>query len=261
MPSSSAAVSGIEDDRQLGRRHLACAQPPQRAGGGGAADLLGRLEVREPAAGRVPVVPLHLPVALRLRHDGERDGRGPVSPQEAHAVREHDAALARAPGGALRVHDPGRLERHGLGAARALDALRGRQRGRRGIEEAERHRLGRHHLVRQPRRFVLAGRPRHADRLLDQPLQRGPGEIGRVRGGRALAHEDADPERLAPGLGERLDDALAHRDRELRPLGDEDVGRVRPGHARPPDQLARDLVLLHGRPLRPAPRRGATKRS
>ena len=62
---------------------------------------------------------------------------------------------------------------------------------------------------------------------------------------RAPAHEDADAERLAAGLGQRLDLALADGDRELGALGDQHVGGVGARAAGRLQELLRELGEFH----------------
>ena len=236
---------GVEDHRHLGGRHLARAQAAERAFGGFPAHLLGRVQLREPATHRVPVVALHLSVLLGLRRHRERGRGGAVAPHEAEGVGQEHEALARAPRRALRVRDAGDGEGRGLGSSRAVDALGRRERGHRRVVEPEVDVLGRRRLVGQAGRGVLTGDPGHGDGLADECVEGGLREVRRVGGCGTAAHEHAKAQGLAPRVLQGLDLALADGDRELGPFADDQVGPVCPGAARRLEQVVGEIAIVH----------------
>src|SRR5262249_15144892 len=70
-------------------------------------------------------------------------------------------------------------------------------------------------------------------------------EVGAEAVGCAPSHEDPDAEGLAAGVLERLDLPLAHADRELGPLGDQQIGRIRPGRTRLLQQIQSQIAVVH----------------
>jgi len=142
-----------------------------------------------------------------------------------------------------------------------LDLLVGAGRSHRGIEEAEVDRLGGHHLSGEPGRRVRARRAGHLHDVAHEPIECRLREVRRVARRRAASDEDAQAQRLAAGVGQRLDLALADRRVELRALGDDCVGGVRAVGARLPQQVLRELAMVHASLAQTASRRGAMKRS
>ena len=99
--------------------------------------------------------------------------------------------------------------------------------------------------VGQPGRGVLAGDPRHRDRLADERVESGLGEVRRVGGRGAAAHEHAKAQGLAPRVLQGLDLALADGDGELGPFADDQVGPVGPGAAGDLEQVVSELAIVH----------------
>ena len=177
--------------------------------------------------------------------DGLRHRRAAVAAEEAARVGQDDRALAGAVGAALGVRDAGNGEGRGLRAPRALDALGHRHRGDGRIVEPEVQVLGRPRLVGQTRRRVLARGPRHRHRVLHEGVEGRRREVGGVGRRGALAHENADAEGLAARFLQRLDLALADRDRELGAFGDQEVGRGSSRLERFLEQVFGEVTRIH----------------
>ncbi|MNF39855.1 hypothetical protein D3C84_208480 [compost metagenome] len=201
---------GGEQHRHLAGRHRPCTEATDRALGGAPTDRLATGQLAADATDVVPVVALHLPLALGDHHAAQAVPAGGVAADEAVAVAVHPAAQVGIEGGAVGLGHPRvRGEGRRLAGQRLLDGLFRRDRPRM-IEIQIRQLAGHQRRIGKACAVILGGMPgdgqrrRHglADRL--RALRRG------ARRALALAEIEGDAEAAVAVELHRLHLALAH---------------------------------------------------
>ena len=194
MFEHGACDHGIEHHRHVRGLHLARAEASQGAASGFSSDLFRRVELRQAARHRIPVIALHAAAGvLRNGHHCDRTVRPPVFADKAVRIRQHFSAGGGVERSALGVLDAWvGVEGSLFGAARVLDALGAGQRVNVLVIKMEVARKRSELAGLGNARVRIFGTDlRQFERRLQHALDTGGGKIAGIGAGRALSEKDA----------------------------------------------------------------------